>query len=161
MTGPRYKVPFRRRREGITDYSHRLRLLKSGSPRAVVRCSNRYFTVQFISFDPSGDRVIATANSIELRKYGWSGAASNGAAAFLTGMLAAARAKKHGVSEAILDVGMINPRKNGNMYAALSGMLEGGVEIPHDDSIVVPAARIEALSAGHGNISEIKTKLVK
>jgi large subunit ribosomal protein L18 len=161
MTGPRYKVPFRRRREGITDYSHRLRLLKSGSPRAVVRSSNRYFTVQFIRFEPSGDRVIATANSIELRKYGWNGAASNGAAAYLTGLLAAVRAKRVGVSDAILDAGMISPRKNSNMYAALSGMLDAGVEIPHDDAIIVPGTRIEALAAGHGNIAEIKTRLVK
>ncbi|EQD30588.1 50S ribosomal protein L18P, partial [mine drainage metagenome] len=35
-TGPRYRVAFRRRREGKTDYRARLRLLKSDRPRAVV-----------------------------------------------------------------------------------------------------------------------------
>ncbi|MDK2384746.1 MAG: 50S ribosomal protein L18, partial [Candidatus Korarchaeota archaeon] len=33
----RYKVRFRRRREGKTDYKKRLALLKSGLPRMVVR----------------------------------------------------------------------------------------------------------------------------
>ncbi|MGM0388528.1 MAG: 50S ribosomal protein L18, partial [Natrinema limicola] len=40
-TGPRYKVPMRRRREVRTDYHQRLRLLKSGKPRLVARKSNK------------------------------------------------------------------------------------------------------------------------
>ncbi len=31
-TGPRYKVPFRRRREGKTDYRHRAALLRGRPP---------------------------------------------------------------------------------------------------------------------------------
>ena len=49
--GPRYKVPFRRRREAKTNYRHRLKLLKSGLPRAVVRKSLKHTTVQFIKYD--------------------------------------------------------------------------------------------------------------
>jgi len=41
-TGPRYKVPMRRRREVRTDYHQRLRLLKSGKPRLVARKSNKH-----------------------------------------------------------------------------------------------------------------------
>ena len=161
MHGPRYKVAFRRRREGVTDYSHRLKLVKSGTARAVVRKTNRYCTVQFIEFGDSGDRVLASASSIELRKYGWKGAASNSAAAYLTGMLAAKRASKHGVTDAILDAGMISPSRNSGVYAALCGMLEAGLEIPHGDETKVPDERIESLAKEHGNMSEIKTKLVK
>ncbi|MEM3964737.1 MAG: 50S ribosomal protein L18, partial [Thermofilaceae archaeon] len=32
----RYKVPFRRRREGVTNYYKRRRLILSGKPRLVV-----------------------------------------------------------------------------------------------------------------------------
>lgn len=161
MHGPRYKVPFRRRREGITDYSHRLKLAKSGKLRAVVRKTNRYFLIQLTEFVESGDRVLASANSIELRKYGWQGAASNSAAAYLTGLLVAKRAVKKGLTEAILDAGLVSPKRNSGIYAALNGMLEGGLDIPHSEDILVPAERIEQLAKGHGEIADIKSKVVK
>ncbi len=160
MHGPRYKVPFRRRREGATDYSHRLKLVKSGMARAVVRRTNRYYIVQFIELGSSGDAVVASASSIELRKYGWKGAASNSAAAYLTGLLAARRAVRKGISAAILDAGLVSPAKNSGIYAALNGLVEGGLEVPHGEDILVPAERIEALAKGHGEMSEIKTKMV-
>lgn len=160
MQGPRYKVPFRRRREGVTDYSHRLKLVKSGKPRAVVRRTNRYYLVQIVETAEKGDMVSASASSIELSKYGWKGAASNSAAAYLTGLLAARRAVKKGISGAILDAGMVSPASNSGIYAALNGMLEGGLEIPHGEGILVPVDRIEALSKSHCEMSEIKSKMV-
>lgn len=160
MYGPRYKVAFRRRREGVTDYSHRLKLIKSGKTRAVVRRTNRYYQIQFVDFSESGDIVVASATSLELGRYGWKGAASNSAAAYLTGLLAARRAAKKGVSEAILDAGLVSPARNSGIYAALNGMVEGGLEIPHSDDILVPEERILSLMKGHGEIEEIKSKLV-
>src|SRR5215471_8096143 len=62
---PRFRVPFRRRREGRTDYRYRRRLLLSGQPRAVVRVSHGRVRVSLTSYDPVGDRVIAAAESIE------------------------------------------------------------------------------------------------
>ncbi len=38
----RYKVKFRRRREGKTNYYKRREMIKSGLPRLVVRRTNRY-----------------------------------------------------------------------------------------------------------------------
>jgi large subunit ribosomal protein L18 len=160
MFGPRYKVPFRRRREGNTDYSHRLKLLKSEKPRAVVRKSNRYYTVQFVKFNTVGDAILASASSIELRRYGWTGAASNSAAAYLTGILAASRAKKKDITDAILDAGIVNPKRNSGIFAALNGIIEAGVVVPHDPSILIPHERIEKLAAEHGKLDEIKSKLV-
>src|SRR5208282_1484935 len=65
-TGPRFRVHFRRRREGRTDYRVRLKLLKSGRLRAVVRLSERRVRVSLVEYDPTGDRVLATADSVEL-----------------------------------------------------------------------------------------------
>ena len=70
-TGPRYRVHFRRRREGKTDYRVRLRLLKSGTPRAVVRFSGRRVRVSIVQYDPVGDRVVAVAESAELARVGF------------------------------------------------------------------------------------------
>ena len=42
----RYNLPYRRRREGKTDYKSRIALIRSGSPRFVVRPSNEHIIVQ-------------------------------------------------------------------------------------------------------------------
>jgi len=70
-TGPRYKVPMRRRREVRTDYHQRLRLLKSGKPRLVARKSNKHTTAQLITPGPQGDETLASAHSSDLAEYGW------------------------------------------------------------------------------------------
>ena len=93
-TGPRYRVHFRRRREGKTDYRVRLRLLKSGSPRAVVRLSDRRVRVAIVTFDPVGDRVVAAADSRELGGIAFpSTSLASTPAAYLTAYLAGLRAK--------------------------------------------------------------------
>jgi len=46
-TGPRYRVPFRRRREGRTNYHRRLRLLLSKKPRMV--CAEAHGTSDYNS----------------------------------------------------------------------------------------------------------------
>ncbi len=96
-TGPRFRVHFRRRREGRTDYRARLKLLKSGLPRAVVRLSERRVRVSVVEFDPAGDRVLATADSSELGGIEFpSGSLASTPAAYLTVYLAGLRAKANG-----------------------------------------------------------------
>jgi large subunit ribosomal protein L18 len=133
--GPRHRVPFRRRREGRTDYRQRLALLKSGQPRAVVRFSHGRVLVALTSYDPSGDRVLAMADSHELGRVGFPklGTAST-PAAYLTGYLAGLRAKAAGTGSAVLDVGLRRPTAGGRMLGALKGLLDAGLEIPHGDT---------------------------
>lgn len=149
----RAKVPFRRRREGKTDFRRRLNLIKSNKIRAVVRHSNNFVTVQFIKFTLEGDRVLASATSRELTKLGWQGSTSNIPAAYLVGMLAAKRARKEDISDAVLDIGLRVPVRGAKIFAALSGILEEGIEVPHDEEIL-PAP--ERLSGAH--ISEQTTR---
>jgi len=61
--GPSYRVPYRRRREGKTDYRARRPLVLSKIPRFVVRGSLKHMTVQIAEAQPNGDRVIIGANS--------------------------------------------------------------------------------------------------
>ena len=130
--GPRYRVPFRRRREGKTDYHQRLALLRGREPRAVVRLTNRRVLVALTDFDGGGDRVLAAADSGELTRIGFPahGLAST-PAAYLTGYLAGLRAKRAGRTEAILDLGLRRPSAGGRLLGALKGLLDAGVEIPH------------------------------
>ena len=121
-TGPRYKVAFRRRREGRTDYYVRRKLLRGGMTRAVVRRSARNVSVQFADFDMGGDTVAAAASSRELKALGWEHSCSSIPAAYLTGYLAGKKALKAGIEEAVLDIGMQNPKHGGVLFATVSGM---------------------------------------
>src|SRR5947209_19363918 len=97
---PRYSLPYRRRREGKTDYKLRRALVKSGKPRAVVRLTNQYVTVQITDATINGDIVRASASSRELPSLGWKGALGNIPAAYLTAAQAARRALVRGIEDA-------------------------------------------------------------
>lgn len=141
--GPRYRVPFRRRRVSKTDYRHRKRLLKSGLPRAIVRKSNKYIRVQFATFDMGGDLIVASAFSKELESLGWKHSKSNTSAAYLTGYLAGQRASKAGVDKAVLDIGLHNPTKDSGVFATLKGIIDAGIDIPHSEEILPSEDRIK------------------
>lgn len=141
-TGPRYKVPFRRRREGRTNYYIRKKLLSSGETRAVVRRSQKNVSVQFVDFTMEGDVVTACATSKELRGMGWDLSCSSIPAAYLTGYLAGKRAVKEGVEYAVFDIGMQVPKPGGVLFAVLSGMVDAGLEIPFGEGVLPSEERI-------------------
>jgi large subunit ribosomal protein L5e len=94
----RYQVKFRRRREGVTDYRQRKRLVcqdknKYQSPkyRLVVRFTNRQVICQIVYSLIDGDRVLCQATSKELPRYGLAVGLKNYAAAYCTGLLVARR----------------------------------------------------------------------
>ena len=148
-TGPRYRVHFRRRREGKTDYRVRLALLRSGKSRAVVRCSARRVRVAIVAFDPVGDRVLAAADSAELGRIAFPAARlASTPAAYLTGMLAGLRAKSQGTGEAILDAGLRHPSPGGRLAAALKGLLDAGLEIPHGTAGLPSPERLNGAHLG-------------
>lgn len=141
--GPRYRVAFRRRREGRTDYRTRLALIKSRKTRVVVRRGSRTITVQFVDFDEKGDIVRAAATSHDLEQHGWGKSTTATPAAYLTGLLAGSRAKAKGIGEAVLDLGRAQPVKGGRLFAALKGVLDAGVEVPHDTKVLPDPKRLQ------------------
>ncbi|MFP4051522.1 MAG: 50S ribosomal protein L18 [Thermoplasmata archaeon] len=160
--GPRYKMKLKRRNEGITDYRQRLRLLKSGKIRAVVRLSNKNIQVQFIDYYPEGDKVESVANSQHLKDYGWEGYGNNIPASYLVGYLAGKKALKKGIDEAVLDIGLNHPEKGGKIFSALNGMLDAGIDIPHDPSILPEEDRLEGEHISEEtveNFNDVKSKL--
>lgn len=95
----RYQTPFRRRREGKTDYYARKRLVtqnkaKYNTPkyRLVVRFTNKDIICQIISSTLKGDIVFTAAYSHELPRYGIKHGLTNWPAAYATGLLIARRA---------------------------------------------------------------------
>jgi len=140
----RYCMPFRRRREGKTDYKARKAFLLSGKPRLVARCSTNNVSAQIIVAKPNGDEVVVSAQSKEVaRKYGWKASRGNLPTAYLTGFLCGLKAKAHGVEEAILDIGLYPPSKGARIFAVLKGVLDAEVNVPHSKEKLPDQKRIE------------------
>jgi large subunit ribosomal protein L18 len=161
--GSRYFVPFRRRREGKTDYYQRTRLVVADAPRMVVRRTNRHIIVQLVIAEMEGDRTLVSANSAELEKYGYAGSTSSTPAAYLTGMLFAAKAKKAQHVRAILDIGLNRATPGARVFAALRGAVEGGLEVPHSGEILPADERIrgEHIAAYNKNAGDIVKNVEK
>lgn len=156
------KHPFRRRREGKTDYRKRLALLKSGKTRVVVRKSNKNLMVQFADYHPEGDKIITSATATALKKYGWGYSLSNVPSAYLTGLLAGKKALKKGINEGILDIGLYSPRKGSRIFAALKGVVDAGIDIPYGEEILPSEERIYGKHINDRiaeKVEEIKNKI--
>ena len=134
-------IKFKRRMERRTNYRKRLALIKSGKVRLVIRKSLSNISVQLINFNPNGDQTVASAVSTELKKFGWT-KTGNVPAAYLTGLLAGKKAKEKNVKEAVLDLGIQTSTKGSRIYAALKGVLDAGVNVPHSKDILPSEDRI-------------------
>jgi len=142
----RYCVPYRRRRERKTNYRKRKALILSGKPRLVVRGSLKNIVVQIITAKPGGDEVLASAHSRELlKKFGWKAPRGNLPTAYLTGLLCGLKAKAKGVNEAVLDIGLHSPTKGARVFAALKGVLDAGLNVPHGEEKLPDEERIRGL----------------
>ncbi|MEM4336171.1 MAG: 50S ribosomal protein L18 [Candidatus Anstonellales archaeon] len=127
--GPRYVVPFRRRRIGRTRYKKRFALLRSSKPRFVVRKKNRDLIVQIVDFGYEGDRVLATVNGKTIAKqFNWP-SRRNMPTAYLIGLYAAKLAKQKGVTEAVPDIGLHSPTKGSIVFGAIKGAIDGGLKM--------------------------------
>ncbi|MDE1865647.1 MAG: 50S ribosomal protein L18 [Candidatus Micrarchaeota archaeon] len=134
-----YRTVRRRRRTAETNYPKRVKQLKGGIPRLVVRKSNRGVLVQVVLYEENGDKVAASANSRELRKMGWE-PRCNVPTAYLTGLLLAKKWK----GEANLDIGLYKPVKGSVVFAAAKGAQDGGLKL--GANLEIDEAR---LSGGH------------
>lgn len=144
MQKQRKFVMYRRKREGRTNYRKRLKLLISGSPRLVIRKTNKNILVQVVEYSDNGDKVIVTANSSELKKHGWNHATGNIPAAYLTGLLAAKKSLSKNKSDAIIDLGLQTPSKGSRIYATVKGAIDGGMNVPCSEEAFPSMERISA-----------------
>lgn len=94
----RYQVKYRRRREGKTDYYQRRKLViqaknKYNSPkyRLVVRRTATRIITQIVAATITGDKVLAQADTLELKRYGLTCGLKNYPAAYCAGLLVGRR----------------------------------------------------------------------
>lgn len=139
---PGYKVQYRRRRKGKTDFRKRRELLIGRKSRLVVRKSLNNLRVQVVDYTPKGDIVLASAFSKELEKLGWKYKPNNLPGSYLTGLLCGTRALKSNCKEAILDLGLNEPIYGSKLYAALKGVVDSGMQIPLDEKVFPKEERL-------------------
>ena len=153
MRGTQRRSIFRRRKAGLTDYRRRLKLLRGRKSRAVVRVSNTRTTCQLVDWAASGDLVKVSMTGTDLmKKYGWPEDFSQKSvpASYLVGFAMGKAAMAQGCEEAVLDVGLAATPAGGRVFAALKGMVDGGLWVPHNEEIFPSEER---LSGAHINDS--------
>lgn len=162
-----FQTKRRRRREGKTDYQHRRNLLRQDNTqsgvvksRLVVRITNTKVIVSIVKAFIDGDRIVASADSTELKNYGVNFGLSNHFAAYATGFLCARRAlasngldkiyqpntevgkyvvtedkdEEHKAYKVFLDIGLARASKGSNVFIAMKGASDAGLQIPHSES---------------------------
>ena len=135
----------KRRRQGKTDYHRRLRLLRSGAPRAVVRVSNTQVICQLVSYNPSGDVILQSVNGKSLTdSYSWPEDASKKSipACYVAGYALGKKAISAGNHEAVLDIGLAASSPGSRVFSALKGMIDAGLDIPHGTSVLPNEERL-------------------
>jgi large subunit ribosomal protein L18 len=159
---PTYRIHFRRRREGKTNYKKRLKLLLSEKPRLVYRKTLKYIIGQIINFDKKGDVTLVGITSKILKKYGWKFACDNTPASYLTGYLLGKMALSKGVKEAVLDIGLYTSTKGGRMYAFAKGAIDAGLNVPCNEEMFPSEDRIKGLHISEEvakNFEEVKKNI--
>lgn len=143
----------KRRREGKTDYKARLNLLKAEKPRIVIRKTNRYIIIQYVTSIEAKDKIVFGVNSKALLKYGWPGEKKDSlksvSAAYLTGYLFGRKIKDRELEDGILDLGLARNVKKGRLYSTAKGILDSGVKINFkgetDDKKIKEKIKIEEI----------------
>ena len=148
MRGTQRRSIFRRRKAGLTDYRRRLKLLRGRKPRAVVRISNTRTTCQLVDWAASGDLVkISMTGSDLTKKFGWPETHSQKSvpASYLVGFAMGKAALAQGADEAVLDIGLAASTAGNRVFAALKGMVDAGLEVPHSDSVLPDEDRLNGV----------------
>jgi large subunit ribosomal protein L18 len=156
----------RRRRENKTNYTIRVKLLKSEKPRLVFRRTNTAVIVQYILSKEAQDKVVFGLTSKALLKYGWSeknkGSLKSIPASYLTGYLISKKIQKEGLEEPVVDFGMQRTIYKTRTFAFIKGLIDGGLNISCKEEAFPEDERIEGKNLKEdlsGIFNTVKTKI--
>jgi large subunit ribosomal protein L18 len=135
----------RRRLEGKTNYSKRMRMLEGRKPRIIIRKSNKYILLGYVDSKSAQDAVKVSISSKDLLDYGWpaakAGSLKSLGAAYLAGILFGKKISK--LPPAILDTGLIRSTKGSRIYAAANGIVDSGFKMPCSKEVYPEENRIK------------------
>ena len=137
----------KRRKENKTDYSKRINLLKSNSPRIVFRKTDRYIIAQYVSSKEAQDKIEVGITSKNLFEYGWpkelEGSLKSIPACYLTGLLIGRKILKNKMKKPIADSGMNRIVHKNRFFAFLKGLKDSGIDIECRAEFFPPENRIK------------------
>jgi large subunit ribosomal protein L18 len=111
-----------------------------------------------------GDRVSITKTGGDLvANYGWPENMSqkNIPASYLVGFAMGKAAVAAGHSEAVLDIGLAASSSGSRVFAALKGMVDAGLEIPHSDEIIPDDDRLSGAHVDGAFAAALETTKAK
>ena len=153
----------KRRLENKTDYNLRMSLLKSMTPRIVIRTTNKYFIVQVVESNEAQDKVTLGVTSKDLIAKGWdekhAGSLKSIPAGYLTGLLLAKKLKK---GKHIVDLGMARTISGSRVFSVVKGLVDGHADISANEKAFPSKERLngEHLKENVSKmIKEVKAKL--
>ena len=85
-----------------------------------------------------------------MKKYGWPEDFSQKSvpASYLVGYAMGKAAMAQGCEQAVLDVGLAATPAGGRVFAALKGMVDAGLDIPHGDQVLPDDDRVNGAHIG-------------
>ncbi|MCK5149985.1 50S ribosomal protein L18 [Candidatus Pacearchaeota archaeon] len=162
------RVDKKRRKQSKTDYSKRIKLLKSGSPRVVFRKTNKYVISQYVTSKEAQDKIEFGVNSKDLIKYGWpkefKGSLKSIPASYLVGFLIGKKIIKQKLENPIVDLGMLRILYKTKVYGFLKGLKDSGIKIKCEDKMFPEEDRIKGKNLKKDfskTFEEIKSKIEK
>ncbi|MEE1544131.1 MAG: 50S ribosomal protein L18, partial [Alphaproteobacteria bacterium] len=117
---------------------------------------NRQVLIQLIRFAKQGDEVVTAVSSQQLGVLGWKGSGTSIPAAYLSGLLAARNAQAAGETRAVLDIGRVTPTQGGRVFAVLKGLVDGGLEVPHSDTLYPGEERIRGEHISKATVKQVE-----
>lgn len=136
-------IPFRRKREGKTNYDKRIKLLKSNQIRLLVSYGSKNIRAQAIKFNLKGDEILADANAKSLKGFGWDFSCSNLPASYLFGYYFGRLLVEKGISNVIFDTGIVTPKRGGRYYSFAKGIIDSKVSVNVNPDVFPPEERIK------------------
>ncbi len=156
----------KRRRKAKTDYSKRIKLLKSELPRIVFRRTNRYCIAQYVISKEAKDKIEFGLSTKHLKKYGWpenaKGSLKSMPATYLLGLLIGKEILKRKLEKPITDFGMLRVLHKTNVCAFIKGLADAGIKTGEKEKIFPKENRIRGSSLKNKiPFEEIKSKIEK
>lgn len=156
----------KRRKERKTDYTKRIALLKSNSPRITFRKTNKYIIAQYIRSDEAKDRSETGVTSKILLSYGWpkefEGSLKSIPASYLTGFALGKKISGNKIDKPVVDLGMTKKIHKSRFFAFLKGLKDSGIKIKCDEDFFPQEDKIKGKNLKKDfskNFDDIKNKI--
>jgi large subunit ribosomal protein L18 len=104
-----------------------------------------------VDYETSGDNItVSIDGKMLVNKFNWPLDASRKSvpASYLSGYAMGKAAITAGHDEAILDIGLASSTPGNRVFAALKGMVDAGLDIPHSDDVLPEDDRISGAHIG-------------